>query len=162
VKERLGHFKSKLTRFVPIGLVVKPTMEIETGDTMVQQKTVELCQAILDQPDFQSIRKRIDDFQANDQAQSLYRILNEKREHLEGKQQNGQSLTSEEIADFEKQRDEFLANSVAMAFMDAQQEIHQVRSSISKYVSRTFELGRLPKAEDMKCESCGNKHGCHS
>lgn len=152
----------KLTRFVPIGLVVKRTMENETGDIMVQQKTVELCQAILDQPDFQSIRKRIDDFQANDQAQSLYRVLNEKREHLEGKQQNGQSLTSEEIADFEKQRDEFLANSVAMAFMDAQQEIHQVRSSISKYVSRTFELGRLPKEEDMKCESCGNQHGCHS
>jgi cell fate (sporulation/competence/biofilm development) regulator YlbF (YheA/YmcA/DUF963 family) len=137
-------------------------MEHETGDIMVQLKTVELCQAILDQPDFQSIRKRIDDFQANDQAQSLYRVLNEKREHLEGKQQNGQSLTSEEIADFEKQRDEFLANSVAMAFMDAQQEIHQVRSFISKYVSRTFELGRLPKEEDMKCESCGNKHGCHS
>jgi cell fate (sporulation/competence/biofilm development) regulator YlbF (YheA/YmcA/DUF963 family) len=136
-------------------------MENETGVTMVQQKTMELCQAILDQPDFRSIRKRIDDFQADSQAQDLYRVLNEKREFLEGKQQNGQSLTDEELADFEKQRDQFLANAVAMAFLDAQQEIHSMRSSIAKYVARTFELGRLPQAEDMKCESCGNKHGCH-
>ncbi len=136
-------------------------MQNATGDDILRQRTIDLCQAILDQPNFQSIRQRIDAFQGDVQAQDLYRVLNENREALEEKQRNGQTLTDEDIAGFEKRRDAFLANGVAMAFVDAQQTIQRVRSSVGQYVTRTFELGRVPTEDDLKCESCNHKHGCH-
>ena len=39
-------------------------MQLTAEDTVVLQKTKELCQAILDQPEFQKVRQGIDAFMA--------------------------------------------------------------------------------------------------
>ncbi|MBU6400621.1 MAG: YlbF family regulator [Verrucomicrobia bacterium] len=136
-------------------------MQTLTENNLVLQKTQELCQAILDQTTFRDIRLRIDTFLSDDAAKSAYQSLSEQGEQLQFKQQRGESLTPEEIAEFEKQRETFLSNPVARDFLDAQHEMHQVQESVGRYVSKTFELGRLPNPEDLHSGSCGSGCGCH-
>ena len=136
-------------------------MQTNVQETLIAQKTRELCQAIVEQPEFQAIRSRIDTFMANDSAQSQYKLVMEKGESLQHKQQMGLPLANDEIAEFEKHRDALINDPVAKGFMDAQQEMHQVQESVGQYVAKTFELGRLPSEEDFDAGSCGHGCGCH-
>ena len=136
-------------------LIMQTTLE----ETPVMQKTRELCQTILEQPDMQSIRQRIDTFMADDGARTQYDGVMEKGHALQQKQQLSVPLSGEEVADFEKDRDALLNNPVARNFLDAQEELHQVQHSVQQYVSKTLELGRLPSEEDLRGGGCGNG-GC--
>ena len=126
--------------------------------TKIEEKTHELCQAILDQPEMASIRKRIDSFLAAAGARGQYEAVMVKGNALLEKQQSGQTLDGVEIADFEKHRDDLLKNPTARGFLDAQEELHQLQHSVQKKVSKTFELGRIPTDADLE-EACGG-HGC--
>jgi cell fate (sporulation/competence/biofilm development) regulator YlbF (YheA/YmcA/DUF963 family) len=128
---------------------------------VLTQKIEELCQTILNQPETKSIRQRIDAFNADTAAQKQYETLAERGEYLQHKQQQGSQLTDAEIAEFEKHREAFFANPVAKGFVDAQQQMHKMQDSVTKYVSKTLELGRVPAAEDMESGSCGSGCGCH-
>ena len=134
-------------------------MQLTAEDTVVLQKTKELCQAILDQPEFQKIRQGLDTFMANDEVRGQYQTLSEKGEYLQHKQQTGGELSDAEIAEFERDRQSFLNNPVARGFLDAQKEMHRVQESVTHYVNKTFELGRVPEESDF--ESCGHGCNCH-
>jgi len=114
---------------------------------------------LLDEPGMQALRQRIDDFMADEQTRSQYDGLIAKGQALQEKQQQSQPLSGEEISEFEQQRDSLLKNPVARGFLDAQQELHQVRESIQKYVSKTIELGRLPSEEELD-SGCRGDHSC--
>jgi cell fate (sporulation/competence/biofilm development) regulator YlbF (YheA/YmcA/DUF963 family) len=135
-------------------------MQTTIEETPVMQKTRELCQAILDQPNMQSIRQRIDAFMGDEKTRGHYDSLVNKGQNLQQKQQMALALTGEEIADFEQHRDELMKNPVARDFMDAQEELHQVQQSVHKYVDKTLELGRLPTEEELSSGSCGHGCGC--
>ncbi len=128
----------------------------QTVDGAILEKTLSLCQTILDEPMFKDIRRQLDAFQGDETVQLQYQELNEKGAALQQKQRAGQDLTDAEIADFERGREAFLSNPVARDFLEAQQVMHDVRDTVTKYVSRTFELGRMPGPDDF--HSCG--HGC--
>ena len=132
-----------------------------TEDTIVLQKTRELCETIVQQPEFKQIRSRIDAFMANDQAKEQYQLVVEKGESLQQKQQMGMPLSNDEIAEFEKHRETLVNNPVAKGFLDAQNQMHKVQESVGQYVAKTFELGRIPAAEDFDSGSCGSGCGCH-
>jgi hypothetical protein len=51
-----------------------------------------------------------------------------------------------------------MGNPVARGFLDAQQQMQSVKSSVTKYVSKTLELGRVPSEDDF--ESCGPSCSC--
>jgi cell fate (sporulation/competence/biofilm development) regulator YlbF (YheA/YmcA/DUF963 family) len=127
-----------------------------TEENAVIQKTKELCQTILDQPEMQSARERIDTFMADEGSRAQYDDLVTKGQALQQKQQMSTPLTNEEIAEFERHRESLLKNPVARGFLDAQEELNQVRQSVQKYVAKTLEIGRVPETGDF--ESCG--HGC--
>ena len=129
--------------------------------TKIEEKTQELCQIIIAQPEMISIRSRIDAFLANDSARGQYEALMGKGQALQEKQQHGQPLDPAEISDFEKNREALLKNPVASGFLDAQEELHAIQHSIQKQVSKTLELGRLPTAADLEEGSCGSGCGCH-
>jgi len=135
-------------------------MTSETQESVVTQKTIELCQAILDQPEFQTIRRQVDLFLADEEAKSQYQSVMQQGEQLQHKQQMGQSLSNEEIAQFEKSRESLINNSVARGFLDAQQGMQKLQESVNQYVSKTFELGRVPNPDDFS-GSCGSGCGCH-
>jgi cell fate (sporulation/competence/biofilm development) regulator YlbF (YheA/YmcA/DUF963 family) len=129
-----------------------------TEETAVTQKTRELCQTLLDQPSFKAIRQRIDTFLGDNEARAQYDNLVSMGQVLQHKQQSAEQLTGEEIAEFEQHRDQLLRNPVARGFLDAQEELHEVKHSIHQYVNKTLELGRIPTAEDLDGGGCGG-HG---
>jgi cell fate (sporulation/competence/biofilm development) regulator YlbF (YheA/YmcA/DUF963 family) len=129
--------------------------------TKIEEKTQELCEAIIAQPEMIAIRKRIDTFLADDSTRSLYDALMSKGQALQEKQHHGQPLEPAEISDFEKSRETLLKNPVATGFLDAQEEMHTIQSSIQKRISKTLELGRLPLEADLEEGSCGEGCGCH-
>jgi cell fate (sporulation/competence/biofilm development) regulator YlbF (YheA/YmcA/DUF963 family) len=136
-------------------------MQTRTESSAVIEKTKELCQAIVNDPAMGSIRERVDAFLSNDGARGQYESVMTQGQALQEKQQRSQPLSSEEIGDFEKNRDALLSNPVARGFLDAQEQLHTLQHSIQKYVSKTLELGRVPSEEDLGDGSCGNGCGCH-
>ena len=129
--------------------------------TRIEEKTRELCQVIVDQPEMISIRKRIDTFLSDSQARGQYETVMSKGQALQEKQTRSQPLESAEIADFEKHRDALMKNSIARGFLDAQEELHEMQHSIHKSIAKTIELGRLPTETDFDAGSCGEGCGCH-
>ena len=139
-------------------------MTITAEETTVSLKTRELCESILNDPGYQGLRRQIDTFLADERAKELYRNLAEKGEHLNHKQQQGVQLSREEIAEYEKERDSLFSNPVASAFVEAQQNLQKVQESVSQYVSKTIELGRVPTEEELESGGgggCGSGCGCH-
>ena len=136
-------------------------MQTTIEETPVVQKTRELCQAILDQPNMSSIRQRIDAFLGDEKTRNQYDRLMEKGQTLQQKQQAALSLSDDEISSFEKDRETLLNNPVARGFLDAQEELHTMQESIHQYVNKTLELGRMPTDEDLSGGSCGHGCGCH-
>ncbi len=137
---------------------MQTTTEIEDA---VRQKTVELCETIVQQPQFQSIRRRVESFMADPAAQKQYQSLNEKGQSLHERQHQGLPLDGRDIAAFDSERDAFLSNPVAKGFIDAQEEMHELQQEVQQLVTKTFELGRVPSAEDLQGGSCGQGCGCH-
>lgn len=141
--------------------VRQKTFMITQTEDAVLEKTRELCDAILAQPNMGSIRQRMDAFMTDDKSRAEYESLMAKGQALQEKQQMSLPLSGEEISDFEKHRDAMLNNPVARGFLDAQEELHQIQDSVQKYVSKTLELGRVPGPEDFDSGSCGHGCGCH-
>jgi cell fate (sporulation/competence/biofilm development) regulator YlbF (YheA/YmcA/DUF963 family) len=128
---------------------------------MVLQKTRELCQTIVEQPEFETIRKSVESFMADPQAQVQYQSLSEKGRQLHQKQEQGIPLDSAEIAAFDSERAAFFDNPVAKDFVEAQQQMHEMQEEVAQLVSKTFELGRVPSEKDLEGGSCGHGCGCH-
>jgi len=132
-----------------------PTIE----ETLINRKTRELCQAILDEPSMRAVRERIDAFMADENTRAQYDGLVAKGQALQQKQQMSVPLTGAEISAFEEDREALLKNPVARGFVDAQQEMHEVRESIHRSVNKTFELGRMPSEAELS-EGCCSEGGC--
>jgi len=129
--------------------------------TNVETKTNELCLAILEQLQTGHVRQRIDTFLEDANARSQYERLMSKGQALQEKQHNGETLDPTEISTFEQERDALLKNPVASAFLDAQEEMHDLQHSVQRFVAKTIELGRLPAEADLTEGSCGHGCGCH-
>jgi cell fate (sporulation/competence/biofilm development) regulator YlbF (YheA/YmcA/DUF963 family) len=138
------------------------TMTTTTEETVIMQKTRELCDTIVAQPEFQALQRQIAQFMNDEQAKSQYQAVVERGDILQQKQQMGAPLEDNEIAEFNKHRDVLVNNPVARGFLDAQQAMQDVQKTIGQYVAKTFELGRTPTEEDMS--GCCSDHGgcgCH-
>jgi len=133
-------------------------METNFENPAILQKTRELCQVIIDQPDFAAIRRQVDAFLADENIKTQYQELSERSALLQHKQQTGMPLDMTEIADFEQRREAFLNNPIAQGFLTAQQAMQHVQESVGQYLAKTYELGRMPKEEDL--DSCGHGCGC--
>ena len=130
-----------------------------TTETNIQQKIRELCQTILEQPEFQTMRRDIDTFLADEKAQGQYQTVATKGDLLQQKQQMGLPLDGNEVSDFERDREALLSNPIARSFLDAQQQMHRLQESVNQYLGKTFELGRVPEPADLS-SGCGSGCGC--
>jgi len=124
----------------------------------VETKTRELCEAIISHIQTGGIKQRIDTFLSDATARSAYESLMSKGQALQEKQQGGQALEPSEISAFEVERDSLLKNPVATGFLDAQEEMHELQSTVKKTVAKTIELGRIPTADEL----AGGGGGCGS
>jgi cell fate (sporulation/competence/biofilm development) regulator YlbF (YheA/YmcA/DUF963 family) len=135
-------------------------MQATIEETVIIQRTKDLCQTILDQPEYRQIRQSIEAFMADETSKNQYQLVMEKGDELQQKQQMGAPLDNNEITEFEKNRDLLVGNPVAANFLSAQQQMHKIQESVMQYVSKTFELGRVPTMEDFPAEGCGPSCGC--
>jgi cell fate (sporulation/competence/biofilm development) regulator YlbF (YheA/YmcA/DUF963 family) len=135
-------------------------MQATTDETILTQQTRNLCQTLVEQPEFIQIRQRIEAFLSDDSAKNLYQTVMEKGDELQQKQQMGLPLDQNEILAFEQDREKLLNLPVARGFLDAQQEMHKIQESVMQFVGKTFELGRVPAPEDFPAEGCGSGCGC--
>jgi len=130
--------------------------------TQVETKTRELCEALLQEIKTGGIRNRIDTFLADAAARGQYEKVMSLGQSLQEKQHHGQPLEPAEIAGFEADRDILLKNPVAAAFLDAQEQMHELQESVQKTIGKAIELGRMPTAEELaEGGSCGSGCGCH-
>lgn len=136
---------------------------LQTEDTPVVAKTKELCRTILDQPAYQEMRRQISAFLQNADAVEQYRRLCDLQDVLHSRQEAGEALSDEEYANFEREESAFLANPLAAGFIDAQRQMHQIEKTVAQYVRKTFELGRMPEADDFGggCGCGSGGCGCH-
>lgn len=138
---------------------MKP-LTLQEQETPVVQKTKELCATILEQPGYQQIKQSILDFLQNQEARALYEELCDKQEVLSSKQESGEPISDEEDAAFQALEDKFLSMPVADNFIKAQRQMHKIEKTVSGYVRKTFELGRVPGSEDFESGGCGPSCGC--
>ncbi len=139
---------------------MKPIV-LQQEDTPVVRKTKELCQTILDQPSYQAIKKTIHAFLADPAMSTHYQRLCDRQDALHHKHEHGEEISEQELADFDKDEADFLAQPLAQQFIEAQQQMHRVEQTVSSYLRKTFELGRLPGEEDISSGGCGPSCGCH-
>jgi cell fate (sporulation/competence/biofilm development) regulator YlbF (YheA/YmcA/DUF963 family) len=137
------------------------TMTTAADNPIWIAKTQELCSTLLELPEFQLIRASVERFAADPILREQLTELNEKGNSLQQRQQFGVPLDDDEVAQFEALRDGFLDNPVARQFLDAQETMRRFQVIVGEHVAKTFELGRIPTAEDFP-EGCGDDCGCDS
>ena len=135
-------------------------MSLIAPDSQILAKTQELCTVLLQSAEFQALRRDVDAFLGDESAKTLYREVVEKGEALQHRQEAGEVLADEEVAAFESTRERLFKNQRARGFLDAQQTIHKLQETVSQYVGKTLELGRVPTSEDFPSGSCGPSCGC--
>jgi len=135
-------------------------MDTKAKESPITQRTLELCQAIVDQSDFQVLKQKLDAFLSNELLKFEYQQINGLGDLLRMKQGQGLDLKPEEVTQFETLREKFLTDPVAQGFLDAQEQLQQLHEVVSRFLNKTFELGRRPEYEDVHDGSCSDC-GCH-
>lgn len=145
---------------------------LNSRETPVIAKTKELCESLLELESYKRMKAQLDAFVADAEAQKMYQDLSQKQSQLVQKQETTGDLTEEEIRDFEDQRERMLMHPVAGGFVEAQQGFEELRDTVVRYVTKTFELGRVPTEDEVTPRqggccgggcgggSCGSGGGC--
>jgi len=138
-------------------------MDTTATESQIVKRTLDLCEVIAGQPDFQTLKERIDAFMSDELLKFQYQQLNEMGQLLQMKQADGLELKPEEISQFEAMREEFLGSATAQGFLSAREQMQQIHQTVGKLIEKTFELGRRPTEEDLQDGSCcgGGGCGCH-
>ena len=124
-------------------------MNLLEDDSTVMGKTRDLCETIANDSDYRDLFRKVERFLGDDEARLSYQSVHESGQALNQKQQSGLQLSESEIAEFEGSRSELLNNPIASDFMQAQQTLEALQSSVSRMVGMTLELGRVPTPEDI-------------
>ena len=133
-------------------------MDTIAKESPITQRTLDLCQAIVEQEDFQALKQKLDVFMGNELLKFEYQQINGLGDLLRMRQSQGLELPQEEIAKFEVLRDKFMSDPVAQGFLDAQDQLQQLHEVVSRFLNKTFELGKRPEYEDVhdgSCRDCG-------
>ena len=131
-----------------------------TEATTIEDKVKELCQFVVDDPEFGAAREKISTFLTDKDAQTVYRAVHEKGQALHQMQQQGAQPSDTDIAEFESLKEAAVANDVTAAFMDAEGEMNEIFGTVTKYLQKTLQEGKVPEASDFESSECCNEGGC--
>jgi cell fate (sporulation/competence/biofilm development) regulator YlbF (YheA/YmcA/DUF963 family) len=132
-------------------------MNLLEDNSAVMGKTRDLCETIANDSYYREVFQKVEKFLGDDEARLSYQSVHESGQALNQKQQSGLQLSDSEIAEFEGARTQLLNNPIASDFMQAQETLDALQSSVSRMVGMTLELGRVPTPEDIAQASGG---GC--
>lgn len=134
---------------------------MDDGIALIEQKTLELCEAIVASKGFPDMFRKMDAFMGDELAKFEFQMVNDRAQLLRQKQAAGSPITPEEMSDFEAFRDSVLAKPVASDFLEAQEQMQQLQKLFYPMLSKTFELGRVPVADDFLNDCCNEGCGSH-
>ncbi|MGD1978117.1 MAG: YlbF family regulator [Akkermansiaceae bacterium] len=137
-------------------------MKLLEDDSVVMTKARDLCETIASDQEYQALQAKVEKFLGDDEARLGYQTVQQKGQELNQKQQAGLQLAESEVAEFETARTSLLENPVATDFIEAQQTLESIQTSVGRLVGMTLELGRVPTAEDIAQASggcCGGSGG---
>ena len=138
-----------------------PIMENSIKLKVIAEQTDVLCQTIVSQPGFKELHEKIEAFVNDEKLKYEYGLLNDRGGLLQQKQEYGVEIKPEEFEEFEKMREEFMANPVATSFLEAQEEVQDIQNRIHQHLAKTFELGRKPDQGDFDfCSDGFGNCGC--
>ena len=153
-------FPQKKRKFLPSNNVMDTgttTPKIHLEMEPVKKSTDQLCESIVNQKGFKELFSKIDAFVTDEKLKYDYSTLNDRIALLQQKQQAGVEIKEEEIVEFEKLREEFMANSIATNFLEAQAEFQQVQDRINQIITKTF----VPNQDDFDfCSDGFGDCGC--
>ena len=127
----------------------------------VENKTLELCSALTQDPEFPALFQKVERYLADVGAQFQLNQFQEVNQLLQHKHSMGAELTGEEINHYEGLRQVVLGSEVIREFVEAQEKIQALQDGIHRFLSKTFQLGRVPVAEDFFEETCTSDCGHH-
>jgi cell fate (sporulation/competence/biofilm development) regulator YlbF (YheA/YmcA/DUF963 family) len=134
---------------------------METAQALIEQKTRELCEAIVQFPGFNEMFRKMDTFMNDELAKFEFQMVNDRATLLHQKQSAGIPITPEELSDFEALRDSVLNKPVAQEFLEAQQQVQVLQKLFYPMLSKTFEVGRVPTPDDFLNDNCSEGCGLH-
>ena len=134
---------------------------MENAQALIEQKTRELCAAIVEYPGFSEMFQKMDAFMNDELAKFEFQMVNDRAQLLQQKQPSGVPVTPEEMADFEELRDSVLSKPVASDFLAAQDELQSLQKLFYPMLSKTFEVGRVPVPDDFLNDCCNEGCGTH-
>ncbi len=129
--------------------------------------TTELACAFARSQKVISAKARIGLFYQNAEATDLFRKVNEYGEELRNKHMAGMPPSEEEIAKFDRLRQDVVANPLCSGFLESRQLLDELLSTVNQYLCLAIETGTAPTDEEvaetmnrqMSACSCGG--GCH-
>ncbi len=128
--------------------------------------TSELAAAFAQSQKVISAKARIGLFYQNAEATDLFRKVNEYGEELHNKHMAGMPPSEEEIAKFDKLRQDVVSNPVCAAFLESRQLLDDLLGAVNQYLCLAIDSGKAPTdeevaeslAQQMSACSCGG--GC--
>lgn len=139
---------------------MEATTTLESLESLVLEKTRELCNMILESGDYRDSRSKIEAFFSDEKAQSEYRTFSALGERLQYKQQTGR-LTQDDIDGYDDAHASLRENPVTAGFFDAEDALNSLVTKVSKFVGKTVELGRIPELDELTSGGCcGGGCGC--
>lgn len=119
-----------------------------------EEKTRELCQHLLDDPTFVSAQERIEAFESCEEAQELYHAWQTKTAELHHLHHQGRQPSQADIVEVERLKEAVMDNAVAFDFVEAEDSLNLIFSTVMKMVQKTLQNGRIPTEEEL------HEHGC--
>ncbi len=135
-------------------------MIVKLDKDVLLEKMEELCTLLLNQQAYSELRKMVDQFSDDQQANEQYDDFIEKYQFLQEKEQQNIEVTQAEIDELESVERSLYENDVIRQFLFAQREFSQLHNLISQYYVKTIELNRLPKPKELKTGGCGCGGSC--
>lgn len=130
-------------------------MSATTTAPSLEDKTRELCQFIIDSPNFVTAQGRCDAFDDDVAAQKLYQNWREFEMDLHRRHQEGYQPNQDDIAKLEKLRGEAMKNSTLVDFVEAEEALNGMFGKVVKILQRTLQTGAVPTDEELE-ECCGS------
>ena len=144
--------------------------------TTLTPELVKLTQALADafaqSQKVVAAKARIGLFYQNPEATDLFRKVNEYGEELRNKHDAGMPPSEDEIAKFDKLRQDVVDNPLCKGFLEARQELDTLLSTVNSYLCLAIDKGSAPTDEEvaelmnqqMSACSCGGhcKGDCDS
>ena len=127
--------------------------------------TTDLANAFAASQKVVSARARIGLFYQNPAATDLFRKVNEYGEKLRNKHMEGMPPSEEEIATFDRLRQDVVENPICKGFLEARQELDELLSTVNQYLCIAIDKGAAPTDEEVADSmsqqvSCSCGGGC--